>query len=244
MGGKSTKRRPRRLYAAVPYDDLIAILENGLGPRPLARSKSHARKLARGGKSELAIVRVDWETAEREGIAFKKRKKVWTPLGAVEPFLLGCRDKRALGKLGVKRKKSAGGLIVSSLDDPRVMLMFRQKGEATSWKTPKGGIARGETLRQAARREVLEESGIANVRILGRLGRMQYFRREPGGRFREKTVNIFLMLNRDGETGIAPRDGEHFVSCAWLSPAEAMARVTQPQARALIARVPKKLERA
>ena len=74
------------------------------------------------------------------------------------------------------------------------------------------------------------------MRVVDYLCPIQYFKREPDGKRREKTVHLFLMVSRDGECQIAPREGEHFVSCAWLSFEDAIARVTQPQMRGAIAR--------
>jgi 8-oxo-dGTP pyrophosphatase MutT (NUDIX family) len=229
---------PARLYALVPYVQLAGTLEQGLEPAVLRESRGEAR--ARPGRG-LARVTVYARDARREGVDLRRVEGGWEPAGRIEPHLLACRDRRALRALGVKQKVSAGGLIVSALDDPRVMLMFRRKGEATAWKTPKGGVGRGETLKRAALREVREEAGLERVRVLGRLGRMQYFKRRPDGRLSEKTVHLFLMLSEDGETAISPREGEHFVSCEWLEPAEAITRVTQPQARRLIARAQRRL---
>ena len=78
--------------------------------------------------------------------------------------------------------------------------------------------------------------------IVDTLGSMQYFKVEKG-RLREKTVHIYLMLHKDGITDISPREGERYVSCEWLSFDDALARVTQKEARALISRARRVLER-
>ena len=235
---------PKRLYLGVPYSDLSGVLEGGLEPAVLHEAKAIARKRARAGGKKSALLTVHARDAEREGVRFDHVDGGWQPSQRIEPHLLACRDRHALRALGVERKVSAGGLVVSSLEDPRVLLLFRRKGDATAWKTPKGGIKRKESRRQAARREVGEEAGIKRVRILGRLGRMQYFKRREDGGLSEKTVHLYLMLNKEGEGTIAPREGEHFVSCEWLAPDEAIERVTQLQTRGLIARAQRRLKRA
>ena len=55
--------------------------------------------------------------------------------------------------------EAAGGIILS--EEGKVLMMFR-KGK---WDLPKGKIDSGETVKQAARREVIEETGILEVKI-------------------------------------------------------------------------------
>jgi len=55
--------------------------------------------------------------------------------------------------------EAAGGIVLSK--EGKVLMMFR-KGK---WDLPKGKIDPGETVKQAARREVIEETGILKVKI-------------------------------------------------------------------------------
>jgi 8-oxo-dGTP pyrophosphatase MutT (NUDIX family) len=226
---------PKKLYVAVPVEGLADVLVDGIASGTLSASRKGAVRRQGAKRKRLALVVVRARRASREGLEFRASDSGWEPAARIEPHLLECDDDRALRRVKARRKRSAGGLLVSSLEDPRVLLMYRVHGENDAWKTPKGGIARGESMRRAARREVAEESGLHRVKILGSLGDMQYFKREDG-RLREKTVRIYLMLHEDGETEIKPRAGERYVRGEWLPFAEAIDRVTQKQARAIIAR--------
>jgi len=55
--------------------------------------------------------------------------------------------------------EAAGGVVLS--EEKKVLMMFR-KGK---WDLPKGKIDPGETVQQAARREVIEETGIKELKI-------------------------------------------------------------------------------
>ncbi|MFI5135957.1 MAG: NUDIX hydrolase [Chitinophagales bacterium] len=55
--------------------------------------------------------------------------------------------------------QAAGGVVLS--EEEKVLMMFR-KGK---WDLPKGKIDPGETVKQAARREVTEETGIKELKI-------------------------------------------------------------------------------
>jgi 8-oxo-dGTP pyrophosphatase MutT (NUDIX family) len=235
----TTRPMPDRLYIAVPRPQLFDFLDAGLEPIALLPGKKQARRQYRrvdpdAGPPAVITVRA-WE-ATAEGVKFRRSGDGWRPTRALDPHLLGCSDRKALAALGVARTVSCGGLLISDLTSPRVMLLFKQKPGYEAWKTPKGGIERKETRKQAALREVREEAGISKVKMLGKLGSIQYFKKREDGSRSEKTVHLFLMLSRDGACGIRPRRGESFVACEWLEFADAIERVTQPQVRGAIAR--------
>jgi len=60
---------------------------------------------------------------------------------------------------------TAGGVVISSKG---MVLVFDQRG--TSWSLPKGHVETGEDPLQAARREIMEESGVEDLRLVGILG--------------------------------------------------------------------------
>lgn len=83
---------------------------------------------------------------------------------------------------------SAGGLVVR---DGMVLLIRDRYGR---WTFPKGHLEAGETERQAAIREVREETGL-NCRAGPRLGAVGY--NLPNGR--GKRVSFYLMTYLDGD---------------------------------------------
>ena len=48
------------------------------------------------------------------------------------------------------------------------VLILHKPRKKDDWQLPQGGVEEGETLEQAALRELQEEAGVTNVRILGR----------------------------------------------------------------------------
>lgn len=85
-------------------------------------------------------------------------------------------------------EQSAGGLVVRN----REVLLIRDR--YGRWTFPKGHLEEGETERQAALREVREETGI-HCRVGPRLGTVHYYL--PSGR--QKRVTFYLMTYLDGE---------------------------------------------
>lgn len=87
------------------------------------------------------------------------------------------------------REFSAGGVVFKK-ENPPLWLVIRPSG-SDRWQLPKGRIDEGETLEEAAVREVAEEGGI-KVKPVKKLGTSQYFFVFKGKRI-FKTVTYFLM---------------------------------------------------
>lgn len=100
---------------------------------------------------------------------------------------------------------SAGGVVVK---DRKVLLLHTTSGR---WVLPKGHVERDESLREAALREVREESGVT-AKIEKKLGWVNYEFRS-GGRFFKKKVIWFLMRAMDGEP--RPQREEGFIDACY-----------------------------
>ncbi len=129
----------------------------------------------------------------------------------------------------VVHEHSAGGVLVK---DGRVLLIRTQnlRGEEV-WTFPKGLVEPGESPREAALREVFEETGY-EAEVLGPLGATEYwFVRE--GRRVKKRVDWFLMrpLKRVKEP-----DWE-VAGVEWVGLEEAARRLRYRSDRALLERV-------
>lgn len=60
----------------------------------------------------------------------------------------------------MKRKIIAAGGLVTNMED-KLLLIFRRG----KWDLPKGKLEEGETIEQCAVREVVEETGITNIKL-------------------------------------------------------------------------------
>jgi 8-oxo-dGTP pyrophosphatase MutT (NUDIX family) len=123
---------------------------------------------------------------------------------------------------------SSGGVI---LDAEGRILLLRRKQEGT-WVLPKGRVESGETLRQTALREVEEETGLKNLRVLREIGLVRYiFFWRPDNVNYKKTVHYFLMkLNGQNEIKMEP-DFSEFV---WRTTEEAIKLLTFENDRRIV----------
>lgn len=141
-----------------------------------------------------------------------------------EPSLTGRPDP---GK-PVQTVTSSGGVI---LDAEGRVLLLRRKQEGT-WVLPKGRVEPGETLRQTAIREVEEETGLKNLRVMREIGFVRYiFFWRPDNVNYKKTVHYFLMkLNGQDEIKMEPE----FAEFVWRTAEEAIKLLTFENDRKIV----------
>jgi len=124
---------------------------------------------------------------------------------------------------------SAGGVVVRRFDgEPRILLILDPYGK---WALPKGHLEGEEGAREAAEREVREETGLRNVSVGPEVDRATWsFRRE--GTTVRKVCTYYLMASDGGKA--RPEVSEGITECEWLSPAEAVERVEYDNTRDVI----------
>jgi 8-oxo-dGTP pyrophosphatase MutT (NUDIX family) len=133
------------------------------------------------------------------------------------------------------RVVSAGGLVYRRRGvDVDVVLAGRRRSSGDMvWGIPKGHVEEGESARQTAVREVLEETGIRGE-IEAELGDIEYNYAASGSRRRVlKRVHFFLMRAVGGN--FADRDAE-MDAVRWFPIQGAEAVVTYENERVLVRR--------
>lgn len=88
----------------------------------------------------------------------------------------------------IKKTISAGG-VVRKIVSGKAYIVLTREPERPAWVLPKGHQEEGETLEQAAAREVKEETGLEDVEIVKKLGTKQRLSYE-GDEY--KTIHYFL----------------------------------------------------
>lgn len=151
----------------------------------------------------------------------------------------GKRKNRSPGlKVRHQRHKSAGVIVYRRAGDQCLFLLVLSKlTKRPLWEFPKGGVEKGETLLQAALRELHEETGIPENDIV----LSKDFRRTEDYRFTagddgdrtliHKQVTYFLGETKRSEIVLSAKESSEF---AWLDLKDALKRVRYAKRRRLL----------
>ena len=105
--------------------------------------------------------------------------------------------------------RAAGGVVENTPGD---ILIMTRKGW---YDLPKGHIDPGETAEEAAIREVMEETGLAEVEIVAPLCTTRHFH-NAYGRWEVKQTEWFVMLAPGEAPEITPQQDENITAVEWL----------------------------
>lgn len=136
----------------------------------------------------------------------------------------------AKGKSKSTRQERSAGVVLYR-DTPSGKRLFLLLDYGRHWDYPKGHVEHGEDDTAAALRELEEETGIREVKLVpGFSHEIVYYFRTPRGRLVRKSVIFFL-----ASTPIADvRLSEEHVGCDWLNPEDTESRLKYPTARRVL----------
>ncbi|NIM05880.1 MAG: NUDIX domain-containing protein [Armatimonadetes bacterium] len=128
-------------------------------------------------------------------------------------------------------REYSAGCIVFKLSDkgPLFAFMLDRFGR---WTFPKGHIEEGETAFAAARRELKEEVGLAEIELTTCLGKSRHSFDKNGERI-DKATEWFLVRVKP-EAQLKAADAAHVKAAEWLSPDEALSRLSYTDLKPLL----------
>ncbi|HWP48538.1 MAG TPA: NUDIX domain-containing protein [Candidatus Limnocylindrales bacterium] len=132
----------------------------------------------------------------------------------------------------MKQTQSAGGVVINPKGQ---VLVVNQNG--TSWSLPKGHIEDSEDALTAAKREIYEESGVGNLKLVKDLG--SYRRYKIGLNGDEdptelKTIHMFLF--RTDQEVLNPQDSEN-PEARWVEKDKVADLLTHPKDKEFFLRI-------
>jgi 8-oxo-dGTP pyrophosphatase MutT (NUDIX family) len=104
---------------------------------------------------------------------------------------------------------AAGGLVERS--DDKFLFIYRNN----RWDLPKGGIEKKELIIEAAQREVKEETGLAYLIVINKIGETYHIFKK-GKNFRLKRTYWFKMKS-DYQGELFPQEEEGITSVEWIN---------------------------
>lgn len=124
------------------------------------------------------------------------------------------------------------GAVVVVLRDDKVLLDMRR--DSQKWALPGGFKELGESLEEAARRELLEETGLAarRLRFLALCSGPQFAHTYPNGDRIDQVAALYQALEVDGD----PRAGERESLEVRYFPVDALPSPMEPVSERLLAR--------
>jgi 8-oxo-dGTP pyrophosphatase MutT (NUDIX family) len=116
---------------------------------------------------------------------------------------------------------SAGAFILREVEGELRIGLAHHTRPDKSWVLPKGHVEAGETLEQAALREIYEETGLRQVQLLAHLGSLVRESLKRDGGIEQKTIHYYLAYAlEDGQQTPPPEAG--FTHIGWFAPADAI----------------------
>jgi 8-oxo-dGTP pyrophosphatase MutT (NUDIX family) len=130
---------------------------------------------------------------------------------------------------GTRNRTSAGGIVVRSENGRWLVALVRGEGDGEGYVLPKGGVDKGETLEQAARREIWEEAGfpqLSYIRSLGKKSRLSFDRR--------RWITTYYYLYTTTQTNPVPTDPHVAYVTEWFPVAGPLPKLFWPEQHELL----------
>ncbi len=131
-----------------------------------------------------------------------------------------------------QRETSAGGVVFRRGSDGELRYLLI-RDSYRNWGFPKGHLEPGEPPADAARREVTEETGLADVGLHGPIRVIDWYFRFRG-RTIHKFCHFFLFESRSGDP--VPQAEEGITACVWRALDEALETISYDNARGVLRR--------
>jgi len=129
----------------------------------------------------------------------------------------------------MKPEISAGAIVFHRAKDNQIQYLLLQH-DATYWNFPKGHIEAGESVVQAARREIQEEAGLVDLKFSGGFKHQDRYVFQHNN---QKIFKIVIFLLAEAKSKQVKISDEH-IAFDWLSYEQAISKLKFKNLKALL----------
>lgn len=145
-----------------------------------------------------------------------KMRRPNNPLGGFKKFV-----KRRPAISEVVREPTAGGIIFRRSEKQEIEILLIQDAK-NRWTIPKGHIEEGESAKETAEREIREETGLKDMKVLNWLGKINFrYRRQQS--LVLMTTEIFLVQAQGDTNDLKPEEWMNGIK--WFPAADALDKI-------------------
>lgn len=121
----------------------------------------------------------------------------------------------------VVKEATAGGIVWRRNKKGSIEILLH-KDPKERWTIPKGHIEAGETAREAAEREIREETGLQEMKVMNWLGKINFQYRRQNSLIL-MTTHIYLVQAKGNTSNVQKED--FMKSIAWLDANDALEKI-------------------
>lgn len=110
---------------------------------------------------------------------------------------------------GITENVSAGGVVVRKLKDKVYIALVRDK-KFSDYLLPKGRVEAGEDLIAVAKREISEETGLRDLRLISKLGEKERLTFEKDA-WRKTYYFLFLTSQEKGQQNLQESEEDYII---------------------------------